>query len=151
MRPSIARAILGGFVGTVLITLMMYYVAPMMTGQRMDIAAMLGSMMGNSWVLGMMAHFLNGTIIFPAIFVFALYKVLPGPPWLKGTLWGAALWLVAQVVVMPMMGGGLFSANMGGMKAVLGSLMGHIAYGATLGAMTGRLPASYKQVVRKLR
>ncbi len=27
MRPSIGRAILGGFVGTVLITLMMYYVS----------------------------------------------------------------------------------------------------------------------------
>lgn len=140
MRPSATKAILGGFVGTVLITLMMYYVAPMMTGQRMDIAAMLGSMMGNNWALGMTAHFLNGTIVFPVIFVFVLYKVLPGSPWLKGTLWGIALWLVAQVVVMPMMGGGLFSANMGGMKAVIGSLMGHIVYGATLGAITGASP-----------
>jgi uncharacterized membrane protein YagU involved in acid resistance len=147
MKPSIGKAILGGFLGTVLITLMMYYVAPLMTGQRMDIAAMLGSMMGNNWSLGLMAHFLNGTIIFPAIFVFALYKVLPGSPWLKGTLWGAALWLVAQVVVMPMMGGGLFSASMGGMKAVIGSLMGHIVYGLTLGAITGA-PASELQAGR---
>jgi len=116
---------------------MMYYVSPMMTGHSMDIAGMLGSKMGNNWDLGMMVHFVNGTIIFPLIFVFFLYRVLPGSPWLKGTLLGIGLWLIAQVVVMPMMGGGLFSANMGGMKAVIGSLLGHIVYGATLGAITG--------------
>ncbi len=65
MKPNTGKGILGGFVGTVLMTLMMYYAAPMMTGQKMDIAAMLGSMMGNSWTLGMMAHFANGTIMFP--------------------------------------------------------------------------------------
>lgn len=33
-------------------TMMMYFVAPMMMGQKMDIAAMLGSMLGNNWLLG---------------------------------------------------------------------------------------------------
>ncbi len=46
-RPTFARAVLGGFVGTVVMTAMMYFVAPMM-GLRMDIAAMLGSMLGGS-------------------------------------------------------------------------------------------------------
>jgi hypothetical protein len=38
---------------------------------------------------------------------------------------------------MPMMGGGFFSVNAGGMMAVIGSLIGHILYGAILGATTG--------------
>jgi hypothetical protein len=38
---------------------------------------------------------------------------------------------------MPMMGGGFFSANMGGMKAALGSLLGHIVYGGLLGWIAG--------------
>jgi hypothetical protein len=38
-------------VGTALLTSMMYFVAPMMTGHAMDIAAMLGSVMGVSWAL----------------------------------------------------------------------------------------------------
>ncbi len=137
MKPNVGKAILGGLVGTILMTLMMYFVAPMMMGRPMDIAAMLGSMMGNNWMMGMMVHFVNGSVIFPLIYVFLLYKLLPGAPWLRGILWGAVLWLLAQVVVMPMMGGGLFSSQMGGMIAVMGSLMSHLVYGATLGGIAG--------------
>jgi hypothetical protein len=45
--------------------------------------------------------------------------------------------LLAQVIVMPMMGGGFFSSAMGGMTAVIGSLMGHLLYGSVLGAIAG--------------
>jgi hypothetical protein len=80
MKPNTEKAILGGFVGTAVMTMMMYFVAPMMMGQKMDIAAMLGSMLGNSWLLGMMMHFVNGTVIFPLLYVLVLYKLLPGAP-----------------------------------------------------------------------
>lgn len=135
-HPTFARAVLGGFVGTVVMTAMMYFVAPMM-GLRMDIAAMLGSMLGGSWPAGLMVHFLNGTVIFPAIYVFALYARLPGSAVIKGTTWGVVLWLMAQVIVMPMMGGGLFSSAMGGMMAAMGSLVGHVLYGSLLGVIAG--------------
>ena len=137
MRPNVWRAILGGFVGTLAITMMMYWVSPMMGMMKMDIAASLGSMLGGSWVLGMMMHFVNGTIIFPLIYAYLLLRVLPGGATLKGVEWGLILWLLAQVVVMPMMGGGFFSANMGGMMSAVGSLMGHAVYGALLGWIGG--------------
>lgn len=135
-RPYLSRAVLGGFVGTIVMTAMMYTVAPMM-GLRMDIAAMLGSMLGGSWAAGMVLHFVNGSLIFPAIYVYALYAVLPGSSVVKGTVWGVALWLMAQVIVMPMMGGGLFSSAMGGTMAAVGSLVGHLLYGGLLGAVAG--------------
>jgi uncharacterized membrane protein YagU involved in acid resistance len=133
-HPSLGRAVLGGFVGTVALTAMMYLVAPMM-GLHMDIAAMLGSMLGGSWTAGMMMHFINGSLIFPAIYAYALYNYLPGSPALKGTAWGVVLWLVAQLLVMPMMGAGVFSSAVGGMMAAAGSLVGHILYGSLLGVM----------------
>lgn len=133
-HPTFARAALGGFVGTLVMTAMMYIVAPMM-GLRMDIAAMLGSMLGGSWIAGMMMHFVNGAVIFPAIYAYVLYAHLPGSPVVRGTVWGVALWLVAQTVVMPMMGAGLFSSAMGGMMAAMGSLIGHILYGSLLGTI----------------
>lgn len=135
-HPTFARAILGGAVATAAMTAMMYFVAPMM-GLNMDIAAMLGSMLGGSWAAGMMMHVLNGTVIFPAIYVYALYARLPGAAAIKGTIWGVALWLVAQLVVMPMMGAGVFSSAMGGMMAVMGSLVGHVLYGSLLGVIAG--------------
>ena len=138
-HPTLSRAMLGGFVGTLAMTAMMYFVAPMM-GLHMDIAAMLGSMLGGSWAAGLMMHFVNGTVIFPAIYAYALYAQLPGSPVVKGTTWGVALWLVAQLVVMPMMGAGLFSSAAGGMMAAMGSLVGHVLYGSLLGVIASAAP-----------
>lgn len=144
-KPNTARAILAGFVATLAMTMIMY-VAPMMGMPKMDIAAMLGSMFGkgmpapmsSSWLMGMMMHLINGTIIFPLIYAYLLYNLLPGSPWMKGTIWGVILWLLAQVMVMPMMGMGFFSANAPqAMMAVMGSLVGHVIYGAILGAVAG--------------
>ena len=137
MRPQGGRAVLGGFVGTITITMMMYWVGPMMGLMRMDIAEGLGMTLGIGWTGGLIAHFMNGTIIFPLAYVFVVHRVLPGGPAVKGLVWGAVLWLTAQLVVMPMMGGGVFSANMGGAMAVGGSLMGHLAYGVLLGSIAG--------------
>jgi hypothetical protein len=115
-------------------TAMMYVVAPMM-GLHMDIAAMLGSMLGGSWAAGLALHFVNGTVIFPAIYAYALYAHLPGTAAVRGTVWGLALWLIAQTMAMPMMGAGFFSAAMGGMMAAGGSLIGHLLYGSLLGVI----------------
>lgn len=134
MHPSFSRSVLAGFAGTLAMTAMMYVVAPMI-GLTMDIAAMLGSMMNGSWIAGMILHFVNGSILFPAIYAYVLYERLPGSATVRGALWGVGLWLVAQVIVMPMMGGGLFSSAAGGLMTVMGSLVGHVIYGSVLGSI----------------
>ena len=136
MSVNFGRAALGGFVGMLAMTAMMYMVAPMM-GLHMDIAAMLGKALGVGWAAGLVMHFVNGTLIFPAVYAFVLASSLPGGPVVKGTMWGVVLWLIAQLVVMPMMGAGVFSSEMGGMMAAGGSLVGHLLYGALLGAIAG--------------
>jgi len=83
--------------------------------------------------VGRRLHFVNGTVIFPAIYAYALYAHLPGSPAVRGTIWGVVLWLTAQTMVMPMMGAGLFSSAMGGAMAAMGSLIGHVLYGSLLG------------------
>jgi len=133
-HPTLSRAILGGFAGTAVMTAMMYLVGPMM-GLHMDIAAMLGSMLGGSWAAGMMMHAVNGALIFPAVYAYALYDRVPGSPLIKGTVLGVGLWLIAQAMVMPMMGAGLFSSNAGGVMAAMGSLAGHVMYGSVLGVI----------------
>src|SRR5215831_6233966 len=144
MRPNIWKAIAGGFTGTVLFTLMMRFVAPMI-GVRMDIVGKLGEITHTGMAGGLFVHFLNGTVIFPLIYAYLLYRFLPGAPWQKGLLWGVILWLVLETVMMPMMGGGIFSMETGGMKAVMAALIGHLVYGAILGAIAG-VPAVAKAV-----
>ena len=134
MRPNVTRLVLGGFVGTAAMTATMYTVAPMM-GVRMDIAAMLGSMLGGRWTAGLFMHFVNGSLVFPLVYGYVLVSRLPGPQALRGAAWGIALWLIAQTMVMPMMGAGLFSAEAGGTMAVVGSLVGHLIYGTILGVV----------------
>jgi len=141
VKPNIWKAGLGGFVGTLILTLMIRFVAPVM-GVRMDIVAKLGEMTHTGMAGGLFVHFLNGTVIFPLIYVYLLYRFLPGAPWQKGLLWGVILWLGLQIVMMPMMGGGLFSTEAGGLKAVIAALLGHLVYGAILGAVAGAPPAS---------
>ncbi|MGD9720124.1 MAG: DUF6789 family protein [Pirellulales bacterium] len=135
--PAISQSILGGFTGTLAITAMMYFVAPLMMGTKMDIASMLGSVLGGSWWAGMAMHFVVGTLIFPLTYALFFYDSLPGGPTLKGISLGVFLWLLAQAIMMPMMGAGFFSANAGGVMAVMGSLMGHVTYGALLGWIAG--------------
>ena len=136
MTTNTGRALAGGLVGTLLMTGMMYGVAPMM-GVHMDIAAMLGSMLGGSWTAGLVMHLMIGTAVFPLAFALALQPRLPGPAAVRGLVFGLGLWLMAQVVVMPMMGAGVFSANAGGLMAAMGSLVGHVVYGVTLGTFVG--------------
>jgi uncharacterized membrane protein YagU involved in acid resistance len=137
MKPNLLKSMAGGLAGTVVMSMMMRFVAPMMLGHPMDIAGMLANMMGGLYAIGMAAHLMNGIVIFPLLYTFLAFRYLPGPPLVRGLLWGAALWLMAEVIVMPMAGAGFFSAEIGGMKAVVAALMGHLVYGALLGAIAG--------------
>ena len=141
MKPQFGRAIVGGLVGTVAMTMMMMFVAPMM-GVHMDIAKSLAAMMGSTHAVGLAVHFLNGTIIFPAIFVFLLFRILPGNAVVKGLIWGAILWAMLEILVMPMMGMGVFGSNGPGMKGAVAALLAHLVYGALLGGIGSRKSSS---------
>jgi hypothetical protein len=149
MRPHLKRIIFGGMAGTALMTLMMRFLAPMMIGHPMDIAALLGNMMGNSWVLGMLAHSVNGIVIFPLAYVFVAYRFLSGPPLIRGMLWGIVLWLAAESMVMPMAGAGFFSSEIGGIKAAVAAFLGHLAYGAVFGFIAAGTEAHVPERVQR--
>jgi hypothetical protein len=136
MKPNIGRVILGGLAGTIVLTTLMYIAVPMMGMPKMDIAAMLGSMLGGR-TMGMVMHFVNGVVLFPLIYAFVLFSRFRGTPLIKGIFWGVTLWLVAGVMVMPITGAGFFGTANGGLMAVAASLMGHIVYGALLGVIAG--------------
>jgi len=141
VNPNIGKAIAGGFVGTVLLSAMMRFVAPMMTGQKMDMAGKLGDMTGMGPIAGMIMHFLIGSVVFALIYAFVFFRFLPGAPWQKGVLAGVIFWLGLEAVMLPMIGGGFFSSQAGGMKSAVAALIAHLIYGAALGGIAGG-PAS---------
>jgi uncharacterized membrane protein YagU involved in acid resistance len=132
MKFNPGRAIVAGLAGTAAMTMLMT-MAPAMGMPPMNVPAMLGSVMGGNVVLGWAAHFMIGTVL--ALGYAALFAArLPGPPAVRGALYSLLPWLMAGLVVMPMMGRGFFS---GAILAGAGSLMGHLLYGAVIGAVYG--------------
>lgn len=105
--------------------------APMMGMPPMNPAAIMAEPMGGSLALGWMAHLMVGNVLGFG-FAWIVAARLPGPLALRGALFSIAPWLLAQLMVMPMMGKGLFS---GSMAMAGGSLMGHLVYGAVLGGI----------------
>ena len=87
----------------------------------------LGPLMG--WVL----HFTAG------ILLALLYAAWAGPrrhiavAW--GLLYGTAIFVVAQLVFMPLVGAGVFSR--GDPEMLIGSLLGHLVYGGLVGLIYG--------------
>ena len=132
---ALPRAIIGGLGGTVVFTLMMRFLAPEMIGHPMDIAAVLAAFTGLGMSAGVVMHFLLGTLGFAIGFVI-VGPYLPGPGWLRGIIFMAAVWFLAGLIAMPILGVGLF---FGGIKEAMAALFGHAALGAILG-MVARLP-----------
>lgn len=148
-RPTIGKAAFAGVVATLAMTIL-GMMGPSMGLPKMVVAGMLGSVLNGMqpvregaglWWAGMTWHFVNGALIFPLIYLYALYAFLPGPDWAKGATWGFILFLLAQGMVMPMMGMGFFaSATPEPATMVTGSLIGHLIYGGLLGGIAGHEP-----------
>ena len=132
-QHDVTKAMVGGLLGTLLQTIIVYGVAPMMAGQSMDVAAMLG----RSCAPGMLTHLLSGGVIFPLGYVWLSSQTFSGPPVLQGMLWAGLIWCVAEVIMAPMLGAEVFSTALGGLPAALRALLGYLVYGATLGSIVG--------------
>ena len=133
MQPVITRAIAGGLIGTLVMTVVGLYGAPMMGIPAMNPADMLASKMGGMAALGWMGHLMIGVVLAVAYAKIFLSR-LPGSPIARGAIFSLLPWLMAQVIVMPMMGMPLFS---GSIAMAGGSLIGHLVYGAVVGAVVG--------------
>jgi hypothetical protein len=129
----VTKAMVGGLLGTLLQTIMVYGVAPIIAGQPIDVTAMLG----HSCPPAMLAHVLSGSVIFPLGYVWLSSQSLAGPPVLKGMLWAGLIWFGAEVIMPPMLGAEVFSAALGGIPAAMRALLGYLVYGATLGGIVG--------------
>jgi uncharacterized membrane protein YagU involved in acid resistance len=135
VKEKLVRALIGGFVGTAIFTIMGKFLAPHVIGQPMDVAALMAPMLGGSHTVGVIAHFVIGTVVFPIAYLILGYRKLPGPAWLRGALFLVPVYLVAMVVVMPILGQGLF---FGDPPKAMVALMGHVVFGLVMGAIIGK-------------
>ena len=138
LQFSFAKAFVAGISATVVMTLFTYMGG--MMNIKMDIPAMLGSVFGGSLTIGWVMHFMIGIILSMNYGLIFYSKFNINPTWLRGAIFGIIPWLMSQIIVMPMMSmvngmsysSGLFS---GSIMMAMASLVGHLIFGAVLGAI----------------
>jgi hypothetical protein len=145
MDSRIIKAIIGGIIGTAVMTMIMF-VAPMMGMPKMSPPEMLAGMMGMPVIVGWMMHFMIGVIFALAyVFVFAA-NIKINNLLLKGAVFGVAVFIFAQIMMAIM--GMMFpmSKSEGSMILMMvGSLMGHIIFGMATAFAVGVLPISHQE------
>ncbi|MBI2537946.1 MAG: hypothetical protein HYW06_13495 [Gemmatimonadetes bacterium] len=130
---NFGRSLLAGLAGTAVMTMLML-AAPLMGMPKMPIGEMLGSFLHIGAVAGWGVHLLIGLTL-ALIYAVVVAAFLPGAPALRGAIYGFVVFLVAQIVVTPMMGGSIFSG--GDARMIMGSLVGHLVYGGLVGVIYG--------------
>jgi hypothetical protein len=88
-------------------------------------------------VAGLLFHFFVGTLLWGGVFGF-LHDFLPGPSWARGVIFATGAALIVFVGVAPFTGAGLFCLKLGAFAPAAIALF-HLAYGAILGAIYGKL------------
>lgn len=134
------RAVVAGVTGTAVMTALLLW-APAVGLPRLAIGALLSTFLAVFTAVldvgpagGWVVHGLIGIgLAFLYAGVFAAR--LPGRPFARGLLYGLLVFFLSQIVFMPAVGGGFFSR--GDIAMLIGSLIGHLAYGGLVGAIYG--------------
>jgi uncharacterized membrane protein YagU involved in acid resistance len=134
------RAVIAGLLGTAAVTIL-WLVEPVVGLPRLAVGSMLSSFLAVAtayvpiWpVVGWLVHVVVGVGL-ALIYAAWLAKRLPGSPVTRGLTFGAAVFLLAQVTFMPLVGAGFFSR--GNMSLLVGSLVGHLVFGGLIGLVYG--------------
>jgi hypothetical protein len=133
---NVVRAAAAGFVGTAAMTALLL-VEPSVGLPKIAMGQVLSTSLGLTTAhlaigpaLGWTLNFVIGMVL-AVLYAAAFDGRLPGPALVRGMLYGAMVFVVAQVVFMPLVGGGLFSR--GDLELIAGSLLGHLLYGGVVG------------------
>jgi hypothetical protein len=147
---SIRSGLLGGFAASFAASAMMLMNNAIGKIPEIHIAKTLAAMLGSSGALaGWLAFFGIGTIVFGVIFALATPRMPTRSNFVKGLLFGFAIWLGMMLIFMPLAGAGVFGVNRGAIVP-LATLALTLIYGIILGIVYGwdagpAMPASAKK------
>lgn len=85
-----------------------------------------------------LALFLLGGIVWAVVYARFAEPYLRGPAWRKGIAFSLFPWALSLIIFLPLVGGGFFGLALdAGPLPILGNLILHLIYGATLGVVFG--------------
>lgn len=140
---KLVRGMAAGFIATVVLSVLMAMKTTMGVMPELDLPRMIAGMMGmgDVPVVGWAVHFMIGIVIYGAA-IAILDERLPGDrAVVHGLIVGSIGWLMMMVVLMPMVGAGMFGLHLGAMAPLM-TLVLHLIFGAVLGWYYGRAISS---------
>jgi uncharacterized membrane protein YagU involved in acid resistance len=139
----VTRAVTGGLVGTAAMTVLLM-VEPLVGLPKVAIGQVLSTALGLTpayltvgAAVGWIIDFLIG-VAFALLYAGVFARRLPGAALTRGAIYGVLVFILAQLVFMPLVGGGVFSR--GDLQMIAGSLLGHLVYGGIVGQIYGIRP-----------
>jgi uncharacterized membrane protein YagU involved in acid resistance len=133
---NVGRAAVAGLIGTAAMTALLL-VEPSIGLPKIAMGQVLSTSLGLTTArlaigpaVGWGLHFVIGMVL-AVIYAAFFERRLPGLPVVRGMIYGVMVFVLAQVVFMPLVGGGVFSR--GDLELIAGSLLGHLLYGAVVG------------------
>ena len=142
---NVTRAVAAGVIGTAAMTALLI-VEPSVGLPRIAIGQILSTALGLAPAylaigpaVGWGIDFLVG-VAFALVYAGVFERRLPGGALARGAIYGIMVFVLAQLVFMPSVGGGVFSR--GDLQMIAGSLMGHLVYGVLVGWIYGLQSAS---------
>ncbi|WP_121354308.1 DUF6789 family protein [Flavisolibacter nicotianae] len=128
MKNKIAQTIVAGLIATAVMTVV-GLMAPYMGLPRMNPAEMLSGMMGVPLMVGYLMHCMIGIMFAAAYIYFFNPKVHIESKFLKGIVFGFAVFVFAQLMML-LIGMMMPMPEMGDkMLMMIGSLIGHLIFG----------------------
>ncbi|MDZ7803536.1 DUF6789 family protein [Thiohalophilus sp.] len=140
---NVTNGLMAGLTATVVLSILMVLKGMMGLMPDLNVIAMLSAQMSSGAAMGWLAHFMIGVIGYGLAYSLVFGNLPLGGHGLRGIILGVVGWLVMMVVLMPMMGGGLFGTAMpSGMMVPVATLVLHAIFGAVLGLSYARLNRS---------
>lgn len=137
---KLVNGLLAGLVATIVLSALMVIKAKLGLMPDLNVIAMLAHHLGGSPVMGWVAHFTIGVVGYGLVYALFFSEISFGGPTVRGMVLGVAGWLVMMLVVMPMVGAGLFGLGMpSGVMVPVATLILHLIFGAVLGITFARL------------
>jgi hypothetical protein len=139
------RAAAAGLIGTAVMTALLL-IEPSIGLPEIAMGQILSTSLGSTsahlsvgpavgWLINLVIGMLLA-LVYAALFV----GRLRGNAFVRGSIFGVLVFLVAQVTFMPLTGGGFFSS--GDVQLLAGSLLGHVVYGGVMGWIYGEPAAA---------
>jgi len=137
---NIKAGLISGFIATLVLSLIMVMKAKMGLMPELNAIKMLAGMMHAPLIMGWVAHFMIGTVVWGLLYSLAV-RMLPGGVMGSALIFSVIAWMMMMVGPMPMAGAGLFGLKLGAMAPVA-TLMLHLIWGAVLGLSYKKITAT---------